>query len=1027
MAINPDIRDQAYQFFVEEAPELLEMLELELLTLAQQRNIHKIHNLMRAAHSIKGGAASVGLDAIATLAHRLENIFKVLYGQTLEIDTNLENELLKAYDCLKLPLLEQITTGFSDPDVALANADPIFSQIEARCGEALNLNESYLPNSVELGFDMVSSIFEVDVAQGLDRLATIVANPQNHEVAGELRAQAEVFAGFAELLNLPEFGAIAETVQHALKAHPNRKLEIAQLALTDFERSRQAILTGDRIQSPGPSPSLIALANSAAINPPVLPTSSVQEFAIPSEGVATDWCDFSIDTIPEPTLQSEAQSEDLETGIPLFENMFGNVHSLVEAVDYSSVANTAIAANFEPYPYDDLTIEPSNIQTLHPLSQNPTVIQSPEGQAADLTVRVDSNRLERMNNLVGELTINRDGLSLQNEQLQGSLKELLHRFARFQKRVGHLQELSDQMLIDPERYRYYTDTTSTQIQASEAGTFFTLSSPKMDYSTEFDSLEMDSYGVLHSELQEILEDMMQLEEAVDDIKLFAKQSNQMLEQEQRMLSHLREEVRYARMLPLSEILNRFPRILRDLSTTYHKPVGLKMTGVGMLVEKALLEKLYDPLLHLLRNAFDHGIEPPDVRRQRGKPEQGQIEIRAYHQANRTVIEIEDDGQGLNIERITKQALELGWLSADQLAEASLNQLGELIFEPGFSTAPQVSKLSGRGVGLDVVRSQLHSINGKVTVTSSPGQGTTFTLSVPMTLTVAKLIVCLIDSTVLALPTDSIEEILIPQVGQTKQSESQRFLNWREQTIPIYRLANFIKYAYPLPETSPSKLLKTIPVPKSWALPVLILRWERKFFALEVDRLVTEQELVIKPFSTTLAPPAYIYGCTILGDGSLIPVIDSTALLSLDQAQDAVVITPTDHPPTLFTPDQMPTILIVDDSATIRRTLTLSLNRGGFRVIQARDGREGIEQLQETASVQLIICDIEMPNMNGFEFLGYCRHHPHLSRIPIVILTSRSSDKHRRLAMQLGATAYFTKPYLEQELLVTLKNTLHCVE
>jgi chemotaxis family two-component system sensor histidine kinase/response regulator PixL len=481
--------------------------------------------------------------------------------------------------------------------------------------------------------------------------------------------------------------------------------------------------------------------------------------------------------------------------------------------------------------------------------------------------------------------------------------------------------------------------------------------------------------------------------------------------------------------------------LRDLSTTYRKPVGLKLTGTGVLVEKAILEKLYDPLLHLLRNAFDHGIEPSDFRLQRGKPEQGQIEIRAFHKGNRTVIEVKDDGQGLNLERIGKRALELGWLSVEQLAQATPAQLCEFIFEPGFSTASQVSELSGRGVGLDVVRSQLRSVKGTVTVTSSPGQGTTFTLSLPLTLTIAKLIVCIVGATALALPTDSIEEIVTPQTDHIRKSGAQRYLYWREQIIPVHRLSNLVKYNCPLPEATPSKLLTTISSPKTWASPMLVMRWERQLFALEVDRLVTEQELVIKPLGTTIAPPSYVYGCTILGDGSLIPVIDGTALLSLEEEREVVVIEPADisdpvpalqdsHPPAQKPPAintiQSLTVLVVDDSATLRRTLALSLKRAGFRVLQARDGREAIDQLQQSSSVHMVICDIEMPNMNGFEFLSYRRQDPRLSNIPIVMLTSRSNEKHRWLAMQLGAMAYLTKPYLEQELLAVLNDTLASV-
>jgi two-component system, chemotaxis family, sensor histidine kinase and response regulator PixL len=1087
MAIDPDIRDQAYQFFVEEAPELLQILEAGLLTLRQERSTAKVHDLMRSAHSIKGGASSVGLDAIATLAHHLENVFKALYSEALAIDADLESQLLQAYDCLRMPLMEQITTGAFDQEAALAIADPIFSQLEERCGDTLLHADSYLPSSADLGVDMISAIFEVDVAQGLERLAAVVSHPQEYEVAGELRAQVEVFEGFAEFLNLPEFGAIAKTVQQALAAHPNRALEIARLALADFECSRQAVLENNRKEI-GPSATLMALADADSANR--------------LDRVAS----HEIQPIPE----AEGAIEEVAIALSLLQNTFGSTDSIAEALQPTSSSEIATPSDFNslqsqylaeldstetletvdasvrsidpildpsrqnhpsstfqenlvgnPVDHDpeqsqvgqlvrlnkntDGTLQVSQFAELSPpdqASQEPIYSQQIEAPAApNLTVRVDAERLERMNNLVGELTINRDGLSLQSDQLQKSLKELRNRFSQFQKMVHHLGKLSDQMLIAPEHYHPSGKSGSEKGEPPKSAFTDAHHSALSSFtSTKFDPLEMDNYGALQSQVQAILESMMQMEETVEDITLFSKQPHQTLIQQRRMLTHLRDEIMRARMLPMGEVLNRFHRVLRDLSTTHYKSVGLTLIGTEVLVEKAILEKLYDPLLHLLRNAFDHGIEPLEVRRQRGKPEQGQIVIRAYHSGNQTIIEFKDDGQGLNLERIQKRALELGWLSPEQLAVTPPSRLCELIFEPGFSTTHQVSRLSGRGVGLDVVRSQLRLMKGKVTVASSSEQGTTFTLHLPLTLTIANLAICLIGTTALALPTDSIEEIVTPKAGETRQSGAQRFLYWQEKIIPIYRLANLVDYSCPLPDIPSSKSLIIVPSPKTWELPVLILRQEQQIFAVEVDSLVTEQELVIKPFSTTLAPPVYAYGCTILADGRLVPVIDSVALLSLNQEQSKTTIALTDESEPLadstnqnssvgkhsivIKTAQTPTILVIDDAASLRRTLALTLKREGFRVLQAQDGWEAIDQLQKSSSVELVICDIEMPNMNGFEFLNYRRQDPQLSNIPIVMLTSRTNEKHRWLAMQLGATAYFTKPYLEQEFLAALKNILN---
>ncbi|HEY9628204.1 MAG TPA: hybrid sensor histidine kinase/response regulator [Coleofasciculaceae cyanobacterium] len=1124
MAINPDIRDQAYQFFSAEAPELLQIIETGLLSLSQGRSTAEVHNLMRAAHSLKGGAASVGLEAIATLSHRLENIFKALYSDTLEIDTHLESQLLRAYDCLRLPLMEQITTGELDSEAVLAIADPILTQIEQYCGEALLQTESYIPSSSDMGVSMLSSILEIDVVQGLDHLATVITHPQDYEVAGELRAQVEVFAGFAEMLNLPSLSTVADTVCSALDAHPDRALEITQLALADFERSRQISLE-DRTQLIQPSATLLALAQGADAQQTLTQETLTQETLTQETAVYAYSLDGAIDP-PEPSLEALS-------AIPLLENVFGDAldDSLVDSLgddfdddfdddfedtfddDFAPVTAGESANVFETFistpelpesereaadlmkrleaiaqsatenlHVDSITVE-AELEPFEALETNvasPSLAEAidaewvtgmvdsgqpeladaapleilpeasgaiqltrsaelyyPAGKVplgrrmqtpAPLTVRVDSERLERMNNLTGELMIDREGLALQNGQLQSVLRELRNRFSRFQVTVSQLQGRSDQ-IVSASRSRDFdgrtATTTSGMAEKQEEGSAFiagaTLMAPAADPGwVEFDTLEMDRYGSLYSQFQELLEDIVQLEESIDDVTLFARQSSQILDRQQQTLSHLQNEFRWARMLPIGEVLNRFPRVLRDLSTTYHKPVNLTLTGTDILIDKAILEKLYDPLLHLIRNAFDHGIEPSSNRLQQGKPEQGQLEIRAYYKGNQTIIEVKDDGRGLNLDRIRSRAFELGWLSADQLIFTPPEQLFEFIFEPGFSTAAQVSELSGRGVGLDVVRSQLYAVKGSTTVTSTPGQGTTFTLHLPLTLTIAKLIICLIGTSAVAISADTVEEVLTPQANQVKQSGSQRFLYWREQIIPAYRLVDLLDYHCPLPETIPGKSLTTLSSPENWEPPMLILRQEQQVFALEVDRLVNEQELIVKPFGKAITPPRYAYGCTILGDGSLVPVIDGSALLSLGESSSSAHVPTVRKPATIKT--QIATILVVDDAITLRQTLALSLERAGFRVLQARDGWEAIDQLRH-AAVKLVICDVEMPNMNGFEFLSHRRQDPQLSEIPVVMLTSRSNNKHRWLALKLGAVDYFSKPYLEQEFLAAIEKII----
>ncbi|WP_088892312.1 hybrid sensor histidine kinase/response regulator [Leptolyngbya ohadii] len=1153
MAINPEIRDQAYLFFVEEAPDLLQAIEMGLLTLRQERSPATIHAIMRSAHSIKGGAASVGLEAIKTIAHRLETIFKALYSDRLEIDARLESQLLQAYDCLRIPLTEQISHGDFDAEQAIAAAEPILSQLETQFQEAIVETENFIPGSAELGVNMAAAIFETDVAQGLAHLEQVLNHPQHYEIAEELRTQAEMFLGFAELLSLDGFAAIAQTVMAAIDRVPNRAEELTQLALSDFRAGREAVLAGDSV---GGSPSAALLA---FLEAPVesgktidLPPEDCDRFALESlthlelkvrlnspleaspdgEPTDTEPTDDPIDWLSEAELEAIVQQELLEQelleqellqqelssetsadSLPAIQNLSAFSELELATLDVSEAIVPqvptaenqfnleAVFADFTPpidhsensladsladfstdsltdsltdLPTDSLTdlfadslIEeptslfeeqlqehsPDEIGNSIAIEQDNTVmVKMPARPAAypvasGFTVRVDTDRLERLNNLLGEVTINRNGLALQTDQTRLTLRELRNRFEYIQSTIDQIRTLSDRMLIMPDAAIGGTASPRHFVTAGQPALSSSLQTPHLSANqavnqainqltnqainqavnpstnqsalSEFDSLEMDRYTSLYAATQTLLEEMAQIEEAVEDIVLFNRQSEQALEQHRKMLSQMQDDLMWARMLPLGDVLNRFPRILRDLSNTYNKPIDLSLDGTELLIDKAVLDRLYDPLLHLLRNSFDHGIESAAVRHDRGKPTTGRIEMRASARGRQILIEVRDDGQGLNLDRIRQRAVESGWLSETEVAAATEAQLCELIFAPGFSTAEQVSDLSGRGMGLDVVREQLQALKGSVAVRSIPAQGTTFVLTLPLTLTITNLLICLVNSRPIALRSAGIREIVIPQAHQLLETEQGRYLQWQEQEVPLYRMADLLTYRCLAPELPPSRVLAAVPAPSNWHSPALILKRDQQLIALQIDRLVTEQEFVIKPFGSAIAPPDYTYGCTVLGDGMLVPVIDGQTLL-----QEFLAASSPDFPtpPSPYLPlARTTTILVVDDALTSRRMLALSLERAGYRVLQARDGQEALEQLQQSQTVELIVCDIEMPNMNGFEFLTHRRQNPDIAKIPTVMLTSRSNDKHRWLAMQLGATGYFTKPYLEQEFLQAIGN------
>ena len=504
---------------------------------------------------------------------------------------------------------------------------------------------------------------------------------------------------------------------------------------------------------------------------------------------------------------------------------------------------------------------------------------------------------------------------------------------------------------------------------------------------------------------------------MQDLDFLDRGVQQIAKQRQKTLKQIQTNLLQARMLPVGDLLHQFPRMVRDLASRENKQVALELEGTGTLVDKAVLEKLHDPLVHLVRNAFDHGIEMPPEREALGKSPQGTITIRTYHCSNATYIEVEDDGRGIDLERIRSAAVGMNLISPKEAASMKVEQSYEYLFASGLSTKGEVSQLSGRGMGLSAVQLQVRALKGKVSVGSQQGKGTKFTLRLPLTLTILKLLIFSIRGRLLAIPLDSLVSIAIAGERQIENHQGQEFLRWQEEKlVPLYPDFLLCSYNYPHAGSNPIGEQQ-----ETDNIFMLLFAHEGKTIGLKIEQIVMEQDLVVKPFNEAIPAPSCLSGCTILGDGSLVPVLDSSALIEKWlQFSAEIVSAPVEKPSPLPT---VPIILVVDDSLTIRQTLSLTLRKAGYRVMQARDGWDAIAQLRQESEIKAVICDIEMPRMNGLEFLSRSRQLCG-DRLPVIMLTSRSGEKYRQLARQLGATNYLTKPYLDKELLEIIKNCLN---
>ncbi|WP_448269096.1 response regulator [Nostoc sp. DSM 114159] len=989
--------------FLEEATDYLNTLEGVLLEIdtSNRIDLDKINAALRATHSIKGGAGMMGFKSLSDLSHRLEDSFKVLKTKknSLEIDTQLQSLLLSGVDWLR-QIVELLAEGNVVEDQWLATfCYPIFDELHDRLGDPTPEDASTML-SPEDGQDVIPLLFATEVEECLQRLESILADSEQAGLHENIAILAAELGGLGEMLQLQAFSKLCESVtQHLETVSRERIPEIAQLALQAWRRSQALVLTNQLDNLP----TAIDLVSSQSL--PLLPAEVTPQL-LPTDVAST--AVWQAEITPETWVKDEELAQPTAGVAANFTFVDAEFAEDVNAVNVTE-HNTIFAK--EENPPDGKLSE----------GKGEAVAVAKEREIHENSVRVPSKQLEQINDLFGELIVQRNGLNSQLERLRKLVRNLNQRVQILDRENQELRIVSDKISTQATMFN------GTHLQAENAQQ---LQNPN----TEFDALEMDRYNELNLRSQEVMETIVQVQEVTTDVQLSVDDTDHIARKLNKTSKQLQTKLNHIRMRPLSDLIERFPRAIRDLNVEYGKNVQLKIEGGNTLIERSILEALNEPLMHLLRNAFDHGIEDSATRRLLGKPEQGLIEITATHRSNRTIITIRDDGWGISLEKIRTRALTMG-LDASLLANASDEELLSLIFEPGFTTSEQVTALSGRGVGMDVVRNNLKLIRGDVKVDTEPGVGTTFTLSVPFTLSVARVLLVEINKILLAFPTDVISEISLLQDERVFEMAGSEVLNWQGTMLPLIRLNRYLEFNCLRYDSAELEIPAAISTNS-----VLVVKGNNQPVAIQIDRCWGEQEVAIRQVEGNIPLPEGFSNCTILGDGRVVPLVNVNELLywiATNQRTPRGTQLPSARLKTPFlifdeekisaaSIKQKGTILIVDDSINVRRFLALTLEKGGYQVEQAKDGQDALEKLHSGLKVEAVICDIEMPRLDGYGFLGKVNSDVDTKNIPVAMLTSRSSNKHRKLAMQLGARAYFSKPYNEQELLQTLEEIIHSV-
>jgi chemosensory pili system protein ChpA (sensor histidine kinase/response regulator) len=563
--------------------------------------------------------------------------------------------------------------------------------------------------------------------------------------------------------------------------------------------------------------------------------------------------------------------------------------------------------------------------------------------------------------------------------------ELITSTSQIAEHAQHTLKVGKQLQQQDERVRQMLDELGEAIDQQAAG------HPLQTSTSDFDQLELEAYNDLHSASGLLTESIADNREIARNIQQQLRHIADQVYQQQRLQRQLSETILRTRLVPVQSIVARAERTVRETCRRTGKQARVNILGQTLQIDTDTLQNLTAPLLHLLRNAVDHGIESPDARQAAGKRKEGHIQLNFEQKGNQIHMTLSDDGQGMDLERIRSRALERGLIQPEKILSDA--EVYRLILLPGFTTRDQISDISGRGVGMDVVQSAVENLQGTLHLHSDPGQGSSINIQVPLTLIATHALLVRTGGNLVAIPSITIQQILHVTSNEYILENGQWRISYQGKQIAVLPLTQVLGWQSDLPDLQ-----------KNYSL--LIVESENKAYALHVDEVLQPRDIVIKSLSPWLNLSQGISGACILADGAVAPVLDTLRLLrNLEQGQiQPKALTPNAEQITTAQPH----ILVVDDSLINRKSLNLMLEQMGYKIITAVDGLDALQQLHKQ-SVELILTDLEMPRMNGLEMTQAIRIWPEKRHLPILMITSRSTQKHREMAQKAGVDEYLTKP------------------
>lgn len=616
--------------------------------------------------------------------------------------------------------------------------------------------------------------------------------------------------------------------------------------------------------------------------------------------------------------------------------------------------------------------------------------QTAQGPQNRNVVRVSLEKLDDLANIVRNLVTNRSVFEQRLADFERQIEELHNTTKRLQRSGSKLE----------------TDFEANMLGGAPAGSAFRgIAANRLNSlsDNEFDMLEFDRYTDFHQTMRELLEttsDNFAINSSLDTLR---GNLEGLFENQRRLVEDMQDKLQRIRMIEFGTLSARLNRTVRVSCEEEEKQVDLIIDGVSLEIDTQILDSMIEPLMHLLRNAVAHGIESPETRRLLGKTEKGRIHLAARNEETHIVLTISDDGHGIATSALKEKAIQNGHVSAEKAAALTEQEIFDLIFQPGLTTAEKISQTAGRGVGMNVVRTSIERAQGTISVVSEPQRGTTFTVRIPVSLAVTRVALVKAHRQMFAFPLK-----LVKQIVDVPSSEVE--------TALADRVLRVESGAYPFSSLNDRLGLGGQRAAAATEARIMLLEIDGKPHALLTDEIVKTEEIVIKPLGRPLEDLNGLLGATILGSGQVVPVLDMLYLLNSRRKkyQPAVVEAPVEETPCI-------TVLVVDDSPSVRHLNTRVIQNAGWNAVPAKDGEEALEILHSAESLpDLVLTDVEMPRMDGYELLASLKKDGRTAPIPVVMITSRTGDRHRQKALELGVSEYLAKPYDDVKLLELIR-------